>query len=101
MGLYTGTEPHWALEWKGDVHVIVLERLITPTMELTLLLCPAWAPNRSAGVWKRSEGSLQGDKQVGSRAWEKKKLGLFIRGRQAGRISCNLQVSEKFLGSAG
>lgn len=47
-----------------------------------------------------SEGSLKGDKQAGSRAWEKRKLGLFIRERQAGRISYNLQVSAEFLGSA-
>lgn len=37
----------------------------------------------------------------GSRAWEKKKLGLFSGKKQAGRIYYNLQVSEEFLGSAG
>lgn len=48
-----------------------------------------------------SEDSLKGDKHRGNRVSEERKLGLFIRERQAGRISCNLQVSEEFLGGAG
>lgn len=48
-----------------------------------------------------SVGSLKSDKHGGNRALEERKLGLFIRERQAGRISYNLQVSEEFLGGAG
>lgn len=41
------------------------------------------------GHWHLERGqrvALKVISRTGSRAWEKKRLGLFIRGRQAGRI---------------